>query len=50
MVLELITPYLSHNYSIKSTQELIKIIKTHKPNNGIIFFLDVENVFINIPL
>ena len=26
---DLITPYLSHNYSIKSTKELIEILKTH---------------------
>ena len=47
---ELITPYLSHNYNIKSKQELIEILKTHKPNNGIISSLDVENLFTNVPV
>ena len=42
---DLITPYLSHNYSIKSTQELIEILKTQKPNKGIISSLDVKNLF-----
>ena len=47
---DLITPYISHNYIIKSTKELIEILKTHKPNKGIIFSLDVENLFTNVPV
>ena len=46
----LITSYLSHNYSIKSTKKLITILKTHKPNEGIISSVDVENLFINVPV
>ena len=30
---DLITSYLSYNYSIKSTKEFIEILKTHKPKN-----------------
>ena len=37
---DLITLYLSHNYSIKSTKELIEILKSHKPNKGILISLD----------
>ena len=37
---DLITPYLSDKYSIKSTKELIEILKTHRPNKGIISSLD----------
>ena len=47
---DLITPYPSHNYSIKSTKELIEILKTHKPNKGIITSLRVENLFTNVPV
>ena len=47
---DLITSYLSHNYSIKPTKELIKILKTHKPNKGIISSLHVENLFTNVPV
>ena len=46
----LITPYLSHNYSIKSTKEVIKILKTHKPNKEIISSLDMEKLFTNVPV
>ena len=41
---DIITPYLSHDHSIKSTKELIKILKTHKPNKGIVFFLEEVSV------
>ena len=37
---DLISSYLSHNYSIKSITELIEILKTHKPNKGMISYLD----------
>ena len=47
---DLISPYLSHNYSIKSAKELIKILKTHKPNKGIISSLNVEDLFTNVPV
>ena len=47
---DLITPYFSHNYRIKSTKELIEILKTHKPNKGIISSVDVENLFTNVPV
>ena len=47
---ELITPYLSYNSNIKSTEELIEILKTHKPKKGIISSLDVENLFTNVPV
>ena len=46
----LITPYLSHNYSFKSTKELIEILKTHKPNKEIISSRDMENLFTNVPV
>ena len=47
---DLLTPYLSHNYSIKYTKGLIEIFKTHKPYKGIISSLDIENLFTNIPV
>ena len=47
---DLITSCLFHNYSIISTQELIKILKTYKANKGIISSLDVENLFTNVPV
>ena len=43
-------PYLSRNYNLKSTKELIEILKTHKPNKGIISSLDVDNLFTDVPL
>ena len=46
---DLITPYLSHNDSIKSTKELTEILQTHKSNKRTISSLDVENLFTNIP-
>ena len=46
----LITPHLSHNYSIKSTKEPIEILKTHCLNKRIISSLDVENSFRNVPV
>ena len=47
---DLIIQYLSRNYSFKSTKELIEILKTHKPNKGIISSLGVENFFTNVPI
>ena len=45
-----ITLYLSHNYHIKSTHELIEIHKTHNSNKGIMSSLDAENLFTNVPV
>ena len=45
-----ITQYLSHNYSIKSTKEPFEILKTHKPNKGIMSSPDVKNIFTNVPI
>ena len=45
---QLISPYLPSKYNIKSTQELIQVLHTIKPNNGILTSLDVENLFTNV--
>ena len=37
-------------YNIKSTHELIQVLHTIKPNNGILASLDVENLFTNVPV
>ena len=37
-------------YNIKYTQELIQVLHTIKPNNGISPSLDVENLFPNVPV
>ena len=42
---QLISPYLSRKYSIKSTHKLIQVLHTIKPNNGMLASLDVENLF-----
>ena len=47
---QLITPYLSSKYNIKSTDELIQVLHTLKPNNGILASMDVENLFTNVPV
>ena len=35
-------------YNIKSTHELIQVLHTIKPNNGLLASLDVENLFTNV--
>ena len=47
---QLIPPYLPSKYNIKSTHELIQVLHTIKPNNGILASLYVENLFTNIPV
>ena len=47
---QLISLYLPSKYNIKSTHELIQVLHTIKPNNGIIASLDVENLFTNFPV
>ena len=47
---QLISTYLPSKYNIKSTHELIQVLYTIKPNNGILASLDVENLFTNIPV
>ena len=47
---QLISPYLPRKYNIKSTHELIQVLHTIKPNNGILASLDVENLFTNVPV
>ena len=47
---QLITPYLHSRYKIKSTDKLIRVLHTIKPNNGILTSLDVENLFTNVPV
>ena len=47
---QLISPYLPSKYNIKSTHELIQVLHTIKPNNGILASLDVENLFTNVPV
>ena len=42
--------FIGHNYSIKSTNEFIEILKPHKPNKEIISSLDVKNLFTNVPV
>ena len=37
-------------YNIKSTQELIQVLHTIQPNNGILASVDVENLFTNVPV
>ena len=43
-----ISPYLPSKYNIKSTHELIQVLLTIKPNNGILSSLDIENLFTNV--
>ena len=43
---QLISPYLPSKYNIKSTDELIQVLHTIKPNNGIL----VENLSTNVPV
>ena len=47
---KLISPYLPSKYNIKSTHELIQVLHTIKPNNGILASLEVENLFTNEPV
>ena len=47
---QLISPNLPSKYNIKSIHELIQVVHTFKPNNGILASLDVENVFTNVPV
>ena len=46
----LITLFLPSKYNIKSTHQLIQILHTFKPNNGILASLDVEDLFSNVPV
>jgi hypothetical protein len=46
---QIIQPYLSTRYSIKSTDELLSILQTAQPE-GILASLDVENLFTNVPI
>ena len=50
IIKQLITPYLLSKHDIKSTRELKQILHILKPNNGILISLDVENLFINVPV
>ena len=45
----IITPYLPQKYSIKSTDELLLLLRTSQPK-GILAPLDVENLFTNVPV
>ena len=47
---QLISPYLPNKYNIKSTHELIQVLHTIKPNNGILASPGVENLFTNVPI
>ena len=47
---QFISPYLPSKYNIKSTHELIQVLHTIKPNNGILVSLDVENLFSYVPV
>lgn len=47
---KLITPYLPNKYNINSTHELIKTLRSHKLNNGILASLDVESLFTYVPV
>ena len=47
---QFITLYLPSKYNIKSTNELIQVLHTIKPNNGILASLNVENLFTNVPV
>ena len=47
---QFISPYLPSKYNIKSTHELLRVLHTIKPNNGILASLDVENLFTNVPV
>ena len=42
--------YLPSKYNIKSTDGLIQVLHTIKPNNGILASLGVENLFTNVPV
>ena len=45
----LITPYLPQKYSIKSTDELLLLLRTTQPK-GMLASLDIENLFTNVPV
>ena len=47
---QLIIPYLPCNHDIKSTHELMQILRILKLNNGILASLDVENLFTYVPV
>ena len=47
---QLISPYLPSKYNIKSTDELIQVLQAIKFNNGILASLDVNNLFMNVPV
>ena len=47
---QLISPYLPSKNNIKSTEELIQVLHTLRPNNDILVSLDVENLFTNVPV
>ena len=42
--------FVPSEHDIKSTHELIQILHTLKPNNVILASLDVENLFIKVPV
>ena len=46
---EILTPYIPARHMIKSTQEFIDILSTHK-EQGYLASLDVENLFTNVPV
>ena len=50
IIKQLITPYLPSEYNRKWTLELIHILHTLKPSNGILASLDVENLFTYVPI
>ena len=50
IIIIIITPYLPSKYYIKSTDELIQVLHTLKPNNGKLTSLDVKNLFTNVPV
>ena len=48
IIKQLITLYLSSKQNIKSTNELMQILRALKPNTSISALIDVENLFTNV--
>ena len=46
---KMIAPYTPSQYSLRSTDEFLAILRTMKPN-GILASLDVESLFTNVPI
>ena len=46
---KIIEPYLPHDYILKSTDELLDLIRVKQPR-GKLMSLDVENLFTNVPI